>query len=187
MCVQQQDIAYETVHHLSPCLSTSCVAVQLSACKALKQFAARSHTRHVLHVLEIARKLVELNEKQNPLSAAPAIECIGLICDQSSENADAVVRANGLHAMLCTLEDDCPAQVCLACIHAVCGWLSHWVPDCERVDCGHKAHVLCAGSEACHSVYLQGVAAGTCTDPQPRTTERSHDCPDSVRSAPYCT
>lgn len=109
--MQQQDIAHATVHHLSPCLSASCVAVQLSACKALKQFARSPNTRHVLHVLEIARKLVELNEKQNPLSAAPAIECIGLICDQSSENADAIVRANGLHAMLCTLEDDCPAQV----------------------------------------------------------------------------
>lgn len=129
ICVQQQDIAYETVHHLSPCLSSSCVAVQLSACKALKQFAMRSHTRHVLHVLEVARKLVELNEKQNPLSTAPAVECIGLICDQSSENADAVVRANGLHAMLCTLEDDCPAQVWLAHAHATWQLVLTQVPD----------------------------------------------------------
>ena len=85
--------------------------------------------QHVLHVLEVARKLVELNEKQNPLSTAPAVECIGLICDQSSENADAVVRANGLHAMLCTLEDDCPAQVWLAHAHATWQLVLTQVPD----------------------------------------------------------
>ena len=108
-CVQQQSIAQEAAQHLTYCLSVPSVAVQLSACKVLKKAASKCSA--LKHVPQIARKLVKLNGKQGPLSTAPAIECIAILCDQSRENASAAVRASGLHAMLCTLEEDCPAQV----------------------------------------------------------------------------
>lgn len=109
--MQQAALAYETVPHLVTCLTSSSVAVQLAACYAVEVLQANPHTRRALDKRDVVVKLVELNQKQHALSAAPAIRCIGLLCDLSRDNADAAVRANGLHTMLSTLEDDCPAQV----------------------------------------------------------------------------
>jgi hypothetical protein len=200
--LQQQDLAHETVHHLSRCLAANSVAVQLSACQVVRKLATSPHTRHALHVREIARKLVELNEKQSPLSTAPAIECIGLLCDLSSENADAVVRANGLHAMLCTLEDDCPAQVRCSALssalsrhsvrcsaHRPCSCaLQHPPQHPPATVCGapRVSDVHTAGPEACAGVHVQGAPARTCALPEPRAAERSHDCADGFGAAPHC-
>ena len=107
--VQQQAIALETAQHVACCLASSSVPVQLSACKVLKHIADSSNA--LQHAPHIARKLVKLNERQDPLSTAPAIECTAILCNQSNENAAAVVGANGMHALLRTLEDDRPAQV----------------------------------------------------------------------------
>ena len=111
-------LAHETVPHLPSCLASSSVAIQLSACYVVEALQQNPHARRALDKRDVATQLVKLNERQHALSTGPAIRCIGHLCELSRDNADAVVRANGLHAMLSTLEDDCPAQVRLA---PVCG------------------------------------------------------------------
>eukprot|EP00892_Ulva_mutabilis_P011928 jgi/Ulvmu1/9107/UM005_0202.1 len=107
---QQTALAHETVPYLAGCLGSTSVAIQLSACYVVEALQQNPHTRRALDKRDMATKLVELNQRQNALSTAPAVRCIGLLCELSRDNADAVVRANGLHTMLSTLEDDCPAQ-----------------------------------------------------------------------------
>jgi hypothetical protein len=73
-------------------------------------YAANPHTRQTLRSGDVVRRLVELNAQRHPLTAAPAVSCVGLLCELHADNADAAIRAGGVHAMLCTLEEDCPAQ-----------------------------------------------------------------------------
>lgn len=116
--VQQTALAHETVPHLVSSLASSSVAVQLTSCYVVEALQRNAATRRALDRRDVVTKLVELNQRQHALSAAPAIRCVGLLCELSRDNADAVVRANGLHTMLSTLEDDCPAQVRARAVHA---------------------------------------------------------------------
>lgn len=101
------------------CVAAPSIAVQLAACQVLKLYEANGNTRHTLRGSDVIKKLVDLTNRRHPLTAAPAVQCVGIICDLGSDNADAVIRACGVQALLCTLEEDCPAQVRLMCT-------THW-------------------------------------------------------------
>jgi hypothetical protein len=139
--VQQQQLAQEVIHHLPDCLATPCIAVQLAACQVMKMYEANPHTRHALHGGEIVKRLVELNAMRHALTAAPAVHCLGIMCDLSSDNADAVIRAGGVSTMLCTLEEDCPAQV----------WLPTILP---HVDCRVLEACIIAAPTSCTLTWL---------------------------------
>ena len=113
-CVQQQQLAEEVVQHLPMCLAAPSIAVQLAGCQLMHIYSRSPHARGALRGGDIVKRLVELNTQRHPLTAAPAVSCVGLLCELDADNADAVIRANGMHSMLCTLEEDCPAQVCVA-------------------------------------------------------------------------
>lgn len=109
--MQQQQLAQEVVQHLPDCLAGSCVSVHLAACQLMKLYHANPATRHSLRGVEIAKRLVTLNTQRHPLTVAPAVACIGILSELRSDAADAVIRADGVNAMLRTLEEDCAAQV----------------------------------------------------------------------------
>jgi hypothetical protein len=110
--LQQQLLAQQVMQHVPHCLATSSTAVQLAACQIIQLYNSNPHTRHALQGTSVAKALVQLSRQRHPLTASPAVVCIGIMCELRSETADAVVTADGINVMLSTLEEDCAAQVC---------------------------------------------------------------------------